>query len=178
MKNSNVVSDDFLAWLDKVIKFSKESIFMGGECDDMQIRLMEQIRGKYVSLNSGLNTINEPIKDEELDKILHDEIYNSIADNIGNIIIAPTVKKCIEAAKKYAASKLNNSVEDKWIRVDKDDSFPETHKDVITINPIDGVEPSFCVIDFCFVGLDGKKHWDYGEDNVTYYQPLPPLPNQ
>lgn len=66
-QNSNGVSDDFLAWLDEVIRFLKESIFMGGECDDMQIRLMEQIRHKYVSLNSGLNTINEPINDKEID---------------------------------------------------------------------------------------------------------------
>lgn len=174
MKNSNVVSDDFLAWLDKVIKFSKESIFMGGECDDMQIRLMEQIRGKYVSLNSGLNTINEPIKDEELDKILHDEIYNSIADNIGNIIIAPTVKKCIEAAKKYAASKLNNSVEDKWISVD--DELPEKSGRYMIYFP----KVSTSVMDAIFDSRTKKFVRDDIDRTkyVTHWQQLPLIPNK
>lgn len=42
---------------------------------------------------------------------LHDEIYEAIADNIGNIIIAPTVKKCITAAQQYTNNKLSAAKE-------------------------------------------------------------------
>jgi hypothetical protein len=55
--------------------------------------------------------INE-VSDDEFSKKLHDDIYNLIADNIGNIIIAPTVKSIIQVAKQYSNAKLDEL--EKW----------------------------------------------------------------
>jgi hypothetical protein len=130
--------------------------------------------------------VNEPIKDKELEKKLHDQIYEVIADNMGNIIIAPSVRKCVEIAKQYSASQVNNTVEDKWISVDTPPSIYKFGGYLILFNDNQG-EVRQCVASFEGVPRHGfnnppiDKRWfvypSIGHEiKPTHWQPLPKNP--
>lgn len=143
---------------------------------------IEMLQRLIAERDKTIANFNEPIKDEELDKKLHDEISELLFYNIGNIVIAPTVRKCVEVAKKYTASKLNNTIDDKWISVEEE--YPKQYGNYLVqfITTVGEIE--ICVASFneiprhIFENPEMDKRWFVypsagHEIKPTHWQLLP-----
>ena len=174
---------------------------------------MEQIRHKYVSLNSGLNTINELIADKEIDAeieryikqfwprpehggavrlgfkravrwmqerqvqpVKNEELYEKFKEAIigfehdAQQSITGLSNKCLGIAERYAASKLNNTIEDKWISVEN--KLPEPGYEYLCYDD----ENDNC--DVWYYDEDGFGYLGDTKKSVTHWQYLPKAPNQ
>lgn len=133
---------------------------------------------KFLKLIGESNTINEPIKYEGLAEAFNKVIY----DEHGNLLIGNLVKKCVEIAQQYAQSKINNTIEDEWISVEKE------------LPRIDGDSTVYCLVLDSKLGIvvrpfnEYHNCWDEEDaddfytpakgGNITHWQPLPQTPNK
>jgi len=59
-----------------------------------------------------------------------------------------------------------------WISVE--DEMPDTHTAVLVYDPKE--LGNHIYVDYCFKGNGGELYWDWGEQNVTHWKPLPSKP--
>lgn len=144
------------------------------------------VEGYKTALQYHSNTSSEPIKDEEL---IHQ--FNKIFTNVlRDYIFESEYKKqayefgqdCAKIAKQYAASKLNNTIEDKWISVEEE--YPKQYGNYLVqfITTVGEIE--ICVASFneiprhIFENPEMDKRWFVypsagHEIKPTHWQLLP-----
>lgn len=132
-QNSNEVSDEEIRKIiSEEVPILTEEEYYKRDVDESYFEYNSERTCLRAIVRSGIrkalelrsNIITEPIKDEEL----HDKIYNLVADNMGNLVIAPTVEKIIEVAQKYAASKITSKVKDEELF----NAFKNLRMDILT----------------------------------------------
>lgn len=114
---------------------------------------------------------NRFIKDEELkgkfDKIFYDYRFKKYVG------LKDSINLCIKTSQQYAVSQVNNTVEDKWISVEKE--LPEIDEYALWL----AEDGNMHVIELDKDGnewLYGKNKYGFKLPKITHWQPLPNPP--
>jgi hypothetical protein len=171
-KLSDVSADEFSEWINEVIRFNEESIFGTGK-DDIQVKLLNQVKDKYASIvnerkdkTTQIFAVKNISEVGYLETILQDLIQ--VSKSVSYRTIQASFKMVIDAIQQKIDERKDNV--GAWVSVE--DILPAYNKNVLVFSKSGNTEISF---------VDAKGKLDFGlelsdGDYYTHWMLLPSPP--